>query len=64
MNNKLDAHTQHLLGHGVCPACGSPEIEGDSVDFEGPSIFQECWCLDCNQAWVDEYKLISYKWRV
>ena len=59
---KLDNHTQHLLGHDVCPSCGSPEIECNSVDFFTAEITQKCWCLECDKSWVDSYKLVNYEW--
>ena len=44
-------------GGGFCPNCRSDQIEGDSVDFDGPHCTQRMWCLDCHAAWFDVYTL-------
>lgn len=47
-------------GGGVCPACGSNQIEGDSTEIDGASATQEVSCLDCSASWKDFYKLAGY----
>jgi hypothetical protein len=46
-----------------CPYCGSDEIEGDDLDFEAEGIYQEVYCLDCENEWYDIHKLIGIKER-
>jgi len=47
-------------GGGVCPNCGSDQIEGDSVNFEGASMSQKIGCNECGAEWWDIYQLIGY----
>ena len=46
---------------GVCPACGSDEIEGDSITVEGTAAFQAVSCLVCYATWEDVYRLTGYR---
>ena len=43
-----------------CPACGSIELEGRSINIEGGSARQGMCCLDCGAFWEDVYKLEGY----
>ena len=43
-----------------CPACGSWEIEGDSVSIEDGLALQDVSCLSCNAAWRDVYVLSGF----
>lgn len=52
--------TAYLRKKGAaCPYCESNQIEGGDLDFEADKIAQECRCLDCDQRWVDLYKLVD-----
>jgi transposase-like protein len=42
-----------------CPLCGSPDIEGGSMDFESGEITQRISCHECNDRWTDVYKLAA-----
>ena len=44
-------------GGGFCPNCRSEQIEGDSVDFDGPHCTQRMRCLECHADWTDVYVL-------
>jgi hypothetical protein len=49
---------QHVAtGGGVCPFCGSDEVEGDSINTGGGEATQEMACNDCNATWLDHYTL-------
>ncbi|MGR5347467.1 hypothetical protein [Vibrio mediterranei] len=41
----------------LCPVCQSAEIEGKSVDIEGKTAVQQCFCHDCEATWEDTYQL-------
>ena len=47
-------------GGGVCPKCGSDQVERDAVDVDGPSASQKVWCLNCDAEWRDVYQLSGY----
>jgi len=47
-------------GGGVCPVCGSDQVEGGSIDVDGPSAAQSVSCNDCNAEWKDIYQLTGY----
>lgn len=40
----------------TCPSCKSDQIEGGTLEWEGPTIRQRMHCLACDQAWIDIYK--------
>ena len=44
-------------GREFCPKCHSDQIEGDSVDFDGPHCTQRMRCLECHADWTDVYVL-------
>jgi hypothetical protein len=41
----------------TCPFCGSPHIEGGSVDVDAGGASQEIGCSECNEEWIDVYTL-------
>ena len=43
-----------------CPACGSIELEGRSINIDGGTATQGMSCLDCCATWEDVYKLSGY----
>lgn len=45
---------------GICPVCGSDQVEGDDIDITGDCAFQDMGCIDCDAEWRDEYKLVGY----
>lgn len=51
-------------GGTSCPFCGSTDIIGDEIDFDGGQLTQEVHCQECDEQWVDSYKLISAEQRV
>lgn len=44
----------------VCPACGSSNLWGHSVDVDGATASQPVECLDCDANWNDAYVLTGY----
>lgn len=58
-NQYIQGYVQDYIqqGGGFCPTCRSEQIEGDSVDFDGPNCIQRMRCLDCDAEWSDIYVL-------
>ena len=40
----------------VCPDCMSAQVEGKSIDIEGLTARQKCYCLNCEAQWEDVYR--------
>jgi transcription elongation factor Elf1 len=49
----------HLKKPHVCPFCGSPDIEGQSVEVDGSYANQRVSCVACGRRWYDNYSLTS-----
>jgi transposase-like protein len=47
-------------GGNCCPYCRSTQVEGGSIDVDGPRASQRVWCLDCDEEWTDTYVLTGY----
>ena len=47
------------LGGTYCPYCGSGDIEGGEMDFEGQC--RRVKCNDCNKLWNEIFKLLGYE---
>ncbi len=47
-------------GGGKCPACGSREIEGGSIEVDSTIAWQSVRCNDCGAGWNDTYALTGY----
>lgn len=47
-------------GGGVCPVCKSTQIEGGSIQVDGPGAWQGVRCLECEATWNDLYALKGY----
>lgn len=45
---------------GICPVCGSDQVEGGSIAIDGPCASQGVVCNDCNAEWTDVYQLSGY----
>ena len=39
-----------------CPFCKSQDIEGDSIQVEGPETWQEVSCQRCDGNWTEIYE--------
>ena len=51
----------YLQGQGArCPACGSEDIMGGSVDIVGSEASQAVHCLGCDARWQDLYRLEGF----
>ncbi len=44
-------------GGGFCPNCHSDQVEGNTIDFDGPHCTQSMRCLECHADWLDVYTL-------
>jgi hypothetical protein len=47
-------------GGGVCPVCHDDQIEGDSIEVDGHTCWQNISCLSCGAEWTDYYELAGY----
>lgn len=41
---------------GICPGCGSEDVNFEDVDFQADTNYQECSCNDCDCRWHEIYK--------
>jgi hypothetical protein len=58
---KTLTNKQYLKAKGrKCPNCHSTEIEGQEVNVEAGTAFQEMGCNECNASWMDTYVLTGY----
>jgi hypothetical protein len=46
-----------LSDSGVCPFCGSRDIEGGNIDIECANAYQRVGCNRCGGSWTDRYRL-------
>lgn len=61
MSNDVMNNEEYVAKAGnVCPACGSDDIEGGSIDVEGKIAKQEVSCNNCDAEWSDNYMLCGY----
>ena len=42
---------------GNCPKCGSDNLDYDSLEPDGDSVYWECYCRDCDWEGKEYYKL-------
>lgn len=57
-NMELDDLCAVPMRHvGRCPVCGFDQTEGKSVDIDGGTATQECYCLKCDAKWYNTYTL-------
>lgn len=62
MNKKPLTKKQYVKKCGViCPFCQSDQIEGFSIEVDGPIAWQPIICNDCNSEWDDIYELTGYE---
>jgi transposase-like protein len=59
MAKLTQAQREEYVKHGgiSCPFCKSPDIEGSELTVDSGFCFQEIACLECSEAWTDEYVL-------
>lgn len=43
-----------------CPFCGSHNIEGQEVNIDAGTAWQDVHCNDCPEEWQDTYTLTGY----
>ncbi len=41
---------------GICPECGSENIDFGDVEFQADTNFQDCSCNNCGCRWNEIYK--------
>jgi len=46
-------------GGKTCLYCESSHIEGDSVEIDGTTAYQDVRCLNCLKSWQDIYQLVA-----
>lgn len=52
---------QHVQGLGLkCPVCASENIEGESVEIDAGTAWQDMSCGVCGSSWRDLYHLAEY----
>ncbi len=49
----------YLENANGCPFCLSSDIDAELVDVDAGSCSQKVWCLKCDRAWYDIYKLVD-----
>lgn len=47
-------------GGGVCPYCGSTQMDCGDFSWDGQSLHQKITCLSCDKDWADSYILTGY----
>lgn len=53
-----DQITAYIESGGItCPACGSADITGGSVEIDAGGASQSCSCSTCDCEWTDRYTL-------
>lgn len=46
---------EKLTKSGICPVCGSENVDFGDVEFLGQTNYQDCSCLDCGCKWNEIY---------
>ena len=44
---------------GICPVCGSFDIESEVNDGGDGFIREGCGCNECKSSWYNHYKLVD-----
>lgn len=47
-------------GGNCCPFCGSRNLEADSIQADGPNVWDNAKCNDCRAIWSSAYSLTGY----
>ena len=47
---------------GLCPKCGSDQVEGGSIDVVGTMTIQGCTCFNCDHDWDEHYTALARVW--
>lgn len=56
----MKSGAQYVKEAGCCPRCDSDQIEGGSIDVEGPVAWQRISCTACGLDYQDTYTLSGY----
>ena len=57
----MKTNEEYVQSSSQCPFCDSRDIEGQEVNIDGNSAWQEIYCLSCEKEWVDTYRLVGYE---
>ena len=55
-NGQID---KYLVDSTRCPFCGSDQLEYQSFDMESNTVYQEIFCVDCENEWQDLYQHVG-----
>lgn len=47
-------------GGTKCPYCNSYDIEGQEINIDAGSVWQDVICHQCGQEWQDTYTLTGF----
>ena len=57
----MQTNQQYIDNGGTqCPYCNSHDIEGQEVNIDAGSAWQDVTCNHCGQQWQDTYTLTGY----
>lgn len=57
----MNTNQQHIdNGATQCPYCNSYNIEGQEINIDSGSAWQDVSCNECGQEWQDTYTLTGY----
>jgi hypothetical protein len=61
MNKSTMTSAEYLeQGGTVCPFCKSHDIEGQEVNIDAGTAWQDVSCNQCGEEWQDTYTLTGY----
>ena len=47
-------------GGSVCPICRGEDLDYDTLEVSGTSVYQRVFCKICDASWYDTYELAGY----
>jgi hypothetical protein len=50
----IDILNKHLPG--ICPNCGSVDVDFGDTEYGGEECWQDCGCQECGTKWFEIYK--------
>lgn len=57
----MQTNQQYIDNEGTqCPYCNSHDIEGQEVNIDAGSAWQDVSCNACGQEWQDTYTLTGF----
>ena len=58
MNTKTKTKLRQYAENGVCPACGSKDIDWQGSEVDGDQLYYMATCEDCEYSWREWHNLI------